>query len=82
MNETARYVYRNQFESPGAYETALCGALFDILGRGMHDLPAIVDALNAKGVRPPQGEQWTEALFVAEMDRLGAGPETSPFKMP
>jgi hypothetical protein len=82
MNEIPRYTYRNQFDSPGAYETALSGALFEILGSGMHDLPAIVDALNAKGIRSPGGGQWTESLFVAEMDRLGAGPETSPFKMP
>jgi hypothetical protein len=75
-----RYTYRNQFVNPGPYEHALTAALMEILGRGIHDLPGIIAALNAKEVRPPGESGWTEAIFTAEMHRLGVGPEPGPLE--
>ena len=75
-----RYTYRNQFVNPGPYEQALTAALMEILGRGIHDLPGIVAALNAKDVRPAGASGWTEATFAAEMHRLGVGPEPGPLQ--
>jgi hypothetical protein len=75
-----RYTHRNKFANPGPYEQALTAALMEILGRGIHDLPGIVAALNAKDVRPAGASGWTESTFTAEMHRLGAGPEPGPLQ--
>jgi len=68
--------------SPDPYEERLCTALMQILGRGTHDLPGIVAALNAAGIADPGGKAWTEAEFVAVMGRLGAGPEHAALSAP
>jgi hypothetical protein len=73
-----RYTYRTRFDTPGAYELALTAALMGILGRGVHDLSGIVAALATADVRPPGAASWTEAAFVDEMRRLGAGPDPGP----
>ena len=39
----------------GEYETALCDALLEILGRKIHDLPGILSALDASDVKPSGG---------------------------
>jgi len=62
-------------EAPSDYETALCAALMGILGREIHDLPAIVGGLNETEMAPEGGGAWTEQSFRAEMARLGDGPE-------
>jgi len=68
--------------TPGAYESALCQNLMQILGRKVHDLPGIVAALNQTDVRAPGQPQWTEALFCAEIKRLGALPQQEPLSVP
>lgn len=55
-----------------SYEHALADELEAIFGRGTHDLPGLVAALNETGVRPPDGADWTTESFTAEMARLGA----------
>lgn len=57
-----------------SYENALADELEAIFGRGVHDLPGLISALNETGVRPAGGAEWTEESFTAEMARLG-GPE-------
>ncbi|GLY77766.1 recombinase-like helix-turn-helix domain-containing protein [Actinoallomurus iriomotensis] len=54
-----------------SYENALADELEAIFGRGVHDLPGLVSALNETGVRPAGGADWTEESFTAEMARLG-----------
>lgn len=69
-------------DTPAEYDERLCTALMQILGRGTHDLAGIVAALNAAGVPNAAGGAWSEAGFVAEMKRLGAGPEHKPMSAP
>jgi hypothetical protein len=54
------------------WENELAGALEAAFGRGAHELPALVEALNASWVRPPSGEPWTEASFTRIIAELGA----------
>jgi hypothetical protein len=68
--------------TPGPYEAALCQNLIQILTRKVHDLTDIVAALNQTEVRAPGQSQWTEALFCAEIKRLGALPEHEPLTVP
>jgi len=68
------YVYRSRLDSPSPYEQALADALFQILGRVPHELPAITEALRATAVKPPDGGAWTVETVRAELARLGAGP--------
>ncbi|MFE3454222.1 recombinase-like helix-turn-helix domain-containing protein [Nonomuraea sp. NPDC059194] len=55
-----------------SYEHALADELEAIFGHGVHDLSGLVAALNETGVRPPDGADWTEESYTAEMARLGA----------
>ena len=55
----------------GTYELSLGDALEDIFGRGVHDLPGVVAALNEKGLATPDGDAWTEEIFAAVMEELG-----------
>ena len=68
------YVYRSRIAAPSTYEQALADALFQVLGRVPHELPAIAEALNATAVKPPNGGAWTAETLGAELARLGAGP--------
>jgi hypothetical protein len=53
------------------YEAKLSGAIMEVFGRGVHDLPGLVDGLNGLGLNAPDGSAWTEETFRAEMRRLG-----------
>jgi hypothetical protein len=57
---------------PSAYETKLAGAIEEIFGRGIHDLPGLLAELNDAGLLSPDGGPWNEQSFTAEMHRLGA----------
>ena len=76
MADLPRYTHRTVKMSPAAYEQQLSTTIFGILNQGIHDLTGIVDALNSSSVRPPDGQNWTEAGFSAEMERLGAYPNS------
>jgi len=54
------------------YEQKLAGAIEEIFSRGHHDLATLVAELNAAKISAPDGRQWTEAAFVAQMQILGA----------
>ncbi|RRO19941.1 hypothetical protein EIL87_02880 [Saccharopolyspora rhizosphaerae] len=58
--------------STTSYADAFADELEAIYGRGVHDLPGIVAALNETGVRPADGADWTERSFTSELARLGA----------
>jgi len=77
MRESS-FNYRSRIATPSAYERALADTLFEILGRGRHDLDSIVAALRASAVKPPDGADWTIESFRAEIARLGAGPGAGP----
>jgi len=72
------YIYRSRIAAPSPYEQALADALFQILGRVPHELPAIAEALRATDVKPPDGGAWTVESVRAELARLGAGPTAGP----
>ncbi|MBK20207.1 MAG: hypothetical protein CMM52_15355 [Rhodospirillaceae bacterium] len=55
---------------PTEYELALSEALTEIFGAGAEALPDIVAALNEKGVKAPDGSDWTEDSFKSEMKTL------------
>ena len=54
------------------YEAKLSGAIMEVFGRGVHELPGLLDGLNAMGLNAPDGGQWNEENFRSEMRRLGA----------
>jgi hypothetical protein len=58
--------------APTPYETKLAGALEEIFGRTVHDLPGVLAELNAAGSTGPDGRAWSEESFTTEMARLGA----------
>ena len=76
MTAYPRYIHRTLNVSPSEHEKKLSGALLEILSRKTHDLAGIVAALNQSGVRPSSGQTWTEESFAAEMERLGAYPNS------
>jgi hypothetical protein len=79
MPDLPRYTHRTVRTvklSPAAYELQLSTTIFGILNQKIHDLNGIVAALNNSPVRPPDGQAWTEASFNAEMERLGAYPNS------
>ena len=54
------------------YEAKLSGAIMEVFGRGIHELPGLLDGLNAMGLNAPDGGLWNEENFRSEMRRLGA----------
>ena len=63
---------QSRFRPTTNYEDAFADELETVYGSGVHDLPGVVAALNATGVRPPDGSDWTEESFTRELARLGA----------
>ncbi len=57
---------------PAPYDLKLAGAIEEVFGSGRHSLPGLLDGLNDLGIAAPDGEPWTEATLVAELQRLGA----------
>ncbi|OUZ09253.1 hypothetical protein BHE97_11025 [Aeromicrobium sp. PE09-221] len=58
-------------EPPTPYERKLAGLIHAIFSEGHETLPALVGALNERGSTAPDGSEWTEETFRAEMRRLG-----------
>lgn len=54
------------------YELKLARTLEEIFTHDGHELADVVGGLNARQVRTPSGEPWTEETFRTEMHRLGA----------
>jgi hypothetical protein len=77
MEERLRFSHRTLKANPSLYEERLSRILFNILSKGVHDLPGIVSALNATDLRPCDAESWSEERFVSEMETLGAYPNSA-----
>jgi hypothetical protein len=58
--------------APTDYENRLGDALEAAFADGVHDLPALVARLNARGVLAPDGAAWTEARFEQVMKEFAA----------
>jgi phenylpropionate dioxygenase-like ring-hydroxylating dioxygenase large terminal subunit len=59
-------------------ESALCGALMDVLGAGADDMPAILAGINAGSVRAPGETAWTEESLRAFMRSASPAPVKAP----
>lgn len=68
-----QYLERHQThpEPMTPYELKLSGAIMEIFGAGTHDLAGLIAGLNDLGLHAPDGDEWTEESFRAEMSRLG-----------
>ena len=58
--------------TPTTYEDLLGDAIERAYGAGIHDLPGLVEALNASGLSSPTGAPWTEANYREAMAALAA----------
>ena len=63
-------VWQTRSVEPDEYQIQLCNALESIFDQGKYDLQQIVKALQQSTVKLPDGKQWTEETFIAEMHRL------------
>ena len=57
---------------PTPYEDLLGDSIERAYAQGLHDAAGLVGYLNQCGPFAPNGVAWTEAMFAAEMKRLGA----------
>jgi hypothetical protein len=66
-NET----HQTRSNEPTAHESLLGDSIERAYAAGIHDLEALVAALNRSGPPAPNGEPWTGETFKREMARLG-----------
>ena len=59
-------------QEPTAWQQELANAVEGVFSKGARELDAVVTALNATRVRPPDGSDWTPENFTAVMRELGA----------
>jgi len=71
MQDQYLEVQQKRDHEPTPYEVHLAGAIEEVFGAGVHDLPGLVEGLRVRGLRAPDGQNWTEDTFRAEMARLG-----------
>lgn len=71
MREQYLEPHQTHPEPMSPYELKLSGAIMEIFGTGVHDLPGLVAGLNGLGLHGPDGNRWTDETFRAEMRRLG-----------
>ena len=64
--------HQSRMREPTEWELSLAGALEDAFGKGHHELPSLIEALNASRIRPREGGAWTEENFRQLMRELGA----------
>lgn len=72
MSEQYLQAHQTRDREPTAYELRLAGTIEEVFGTGVHDLPGLVEGLRVRGLRAPDGNDWTEESFRTEMSRLGA----------
>ncbi|MEV8022684.1 recombinase-like helix-turn-helix domain-containing protein [Streptomyces sp. NPDC086554] len=65
-------VHQSRTHEPTPYEYKLAATLEEVFTKDGHELADVVRGLNARQVHAPDGAQWTEESFCAEMNRLGA----------
>ncbi|MEJ8672457.1 hypothetical protein OG331_07495 [Streptomyces sp. NBC_01017] len=64
--------HQTRDHEPTPYELKLARTLEEIFTHDGHELADVVAGLNARQVRTPSSEPWTEETFRSEMHRLGA----------
>ena len=57
--------------TPTAWENAFGDVLEAAFSEGLHELPPLIERLNASPVRPPDGEPWTAERFTRIVHDLG-----------
>ena len=67
----AEFTYRTINLAPPEYERRLADALFEIMGRSIHDAEGIAAELNRVGPAPSGACAWTAAVLKAEMALRG-----------
>ncbi len=72
MPEQYLEVHQTHPEPISPYEAKLSGAIMEVFGRGVHELPGLIEGLNGLGLHAPDGAPWNEENFRSEMRRLGA----------
>lgn len=70
MSEPRTGALQSAGRAPTSYENALSDELERVFGRGTHDLPGVVAALNETGVRPAHGGDWTSRPRSARPARV------------
>jgi hypothetical protein len=74
MQAQDRYLQPHQARrrTPTTYEDLLGDAIERAFAAGIHDLPALVGALNDSGLASPSGKAWTEEVYRQEIAALAA----------
>lgn len=72
--ETPLYQEANQTrdEPASPYEVKLANLIHACFADGAEELAELVQGLNDRGSKAPDGSPWTEETFQTEMQRLGA----------
>jgi hypothetical protein len=65
-------IHQSRTREPTPYEIKLAHTLEEIFTHVGHELTDVIEGLNARQVRTPDGAPWTEQTFRDEMHRLGA----------
>ena len=71
-NQLYNDIHQTRSAEPTAHESLLGDSIERAYAAGIHDLEALVAALNRSGPPAPNGEPWTGETFKKEMARLGA----------
>jgi hypothetical protein len=66
--------WQTRMRPPTSYENALGDALEHVFEGGATNLEAVVEALNARGVKTPAGLSWSAQNYEAELARLDPVP--------
>ncbi len=64
--------HQSRKREPTQYESLLGDALERAFAAGHWELPALIGQLNQSGPRAPNGQAWSEALFLETMTQLEA----------
>jgi hypothetical protein len=74
MKTQALYLnsHQSRKREPTQYENLLGDALERAFAAGHWELAALIAQLNLTGPRAPNGETWSEALFLETMQQLEA----------
>lgn len=72
IREPDNIVWQTRTHEETAFERRLADAMERAFLAGVTELDALVDCLNAEGVRDEENREWTGDSFRAVMARLGA----------
>jgi hypothetical protein len=72
IREPENVVWQTRTHEETAFERRLADAMERAFVAGVTEVDALVDCLNAEGVRDEENREWTVESFRAVMARLGA----------